>query len=71
MNGFLNNPGTIKGMLSGDKSTIEAFNKLRNIVSSRLKAKQEVYGTGPAKPSGITPAAAAAEIARRNAAKGQ
>jgi hypothetical protein len=50
MNGFLNNPGTIKGMLSGDKSTIEAFNKLRGIVSSRLKGKQEVYGTGPATP---------------------
>jgi hypothetical protein len=50
MNNFLNNPGTIKGMLSGDKSTIEAFTKLQGIVSSRLKAKQEVYGTGPAAP---------------------
>jgi len=50
LNNFLFNPGTIKGMLSGDKATIDSFKEMRGIIANRLKAKQEVYGAGPATP---------------------
>ena len=64
MNNFLNNPGSLKGILSGDKATLDAFRQLRTVVANKLTSKQQVYGAGQktpgqggaAAPGGATPA---------------
>jgi hypothetical protein len=54
LNGFMTNPGTLLGIISGADATMASFNQMGSLIKNKLSAKQQNYG-GPSAPS-VTPA---------------